>query len=184
MTCIVGIAHEGKVILGADSQAGDYAFNRRVRADRKIFRNGELVFGFTTSFRMGQLLQFGLTPPPINEGQPAYEYAVKSLIPAIRETFRSGGFMRLKDNREEGGQFLVGFRGHLFMVDVDFQVGESVDSFEAVGCGDCYAMGAMHASADRPPLERLEAGLRAAAKFSSGVAEPFHFLTIPEASNG
>lgn len=178
MTCIVGIAHEGRVIIGADSAAGDWALNRRIRSDRKIFRNGELIFGFTTSFRMGQLLQFALTPPPIHEGQPAYEYAVKSLIPAIRSTFREGGFLRVKDNREEGGSFLVGFRGHLFAIYDDFQVGESTELYEAVGCGDCYAMGAMHAAAHKPPRERLEAGLLAAAKFSAGVSGPFHYLEL------
>lgn len=179
MTCIVGIAHEGRVILGADSAGSDWLLNRRIRADRKIFKNGELIFGYTTSFRMGQLLQFALTPPPIQEGQAPYDYAVKLLVPAIRDTFRQGGFMRIEHSRETGGTFLVGFRGHLFSIYDDFQVGESVESYEAVGCGDAYAMGAMHALSGHPPMERLEGGLHAAAKFSAGVSGPFHFVELP-----
>lgn len=178
MTCIVGIAHEGKVILGADS-AGTGGYDQRIRRDRKVFKNGELIFGFTSSFRMGQLLQFALTPPPINEGQEAYDYAVKALVPAIRDTLRSGGFMTTTDGRESGGVFLVGFRGRLFYIDSDFQVGEGVEPYEAVGCGENYAMGAMHAlGSDVAPMVRLQAGLDAAAKFSAGVAGPFHFVEL------
>jgi ATP-dependent protease HslVU (ClpYQ) peptidase subunit len=177
MTCIVGIAQGGKVYIGADS-AGSDGWNVRIRADRKVFKNGELIFGFTSSFRMGQLLQFNLTPPPIHEGQDAYKYAVTQLVPAIRDTLRFGGYMKTTEGRETGGTFLVGFRGHLFRIDGDFQVGESRECYESVGCGDCYAMGAMHAQAALPPIERLKAGLEAAATFSVGVAAPFNFIEL------
>lgn len=195
MTCIVGIAVNGAVILGADSMAGDGYWNRRVRADRKVFKNGELIFGFTTSFRMGQLLEHNLTPPPIQEGMEPYAYAVKLLIPEIRNTLRSGGFMKTENGVETGGTFLVGFRGALFEIDNDFQVAQSTERFEAVGCGAQYAMGAMHIAYDRAfrqPRRQdevwasdlevaqgvLQSGLNAAARFSAGVAGPFHFVQL------
>lgn len=195
MTCIVGIAVNGAVILGADSAGVDGHWNRRVRADRKVFKNGELIFGFTTSFRMGQLLEHNLTPPAIQEGMEPYAYAVKLLIPEIRNTLRAGGFMRTESGVEAGGVFLVGFRGSLFRIDSDFQVGESTEKFEAVGCGEAYAMGAMnmaYEAAFRQPEVRslvaesdadlarvvLQKGLDAAARFSAGVAGPFHFVQL------
>lgn len=197
MTCIVGIAVNGAVILGADSAGVDGNWNRRVRADRKVFKNGELIFGFTTSFRMGQLLEHNLTPPAIQEGMEPYAYAVKLLIPEIRNTLRAGGFMRTESGVEAGGVFLVGFRGSLLRIDSDFQVGESTEKFEAVACGDAYAMGAMHIAYDqafRKPQRLtpdsfmdsdqsaaqlvLQAGLNAAARFSAGVAGPFHFVQL------
>jgi ATP-dependent protease HslVU (ClpYQ) peptidase subunit len=178
MTCIVGIAHDGKVTIGADSAGADGWLNRRIRSDRKVFTNGHLILGFTSSFRMGQLLQFELTPPPVLEGQAPYEYAVKALVPSIRATLKGGGWLETESGRERGGVFLVGFRGHLFRIDGDFQVGESTEAYEAVGCGDCYAMGAMHALPNAAPRERLQAGLDAAASFSAGVAGPFHFVEL------
>lgn len=178
MTCIVGIAHAGTVILGADS-AGVGGLDKRIRRDRKVFKNGELIFGFTSSFRMGQLLQFALSPPAITEGQDPYAYVVKALVPAIRDTLKGGGWASTVNGREEGGVFLVGFRGCLFSIHSDFQVGESTESFEAVGCGDAYAMGAMHALTDADPMVRLQAGLDAAATFSAGVSGPFHFVELP-----
>ncbi len=181
MTCIVGIAHEGKVILGADS-AGVGGLDKRIRRDRKVFKNGDLIFGFTSSFRMGQLLQYELSPPPLVEGQEPYAYAVKALAPAIRATLRNGGWASTVNGREEGGVFLVGFRGRLFRIDSDFQVGEGAEAFEAVGCGENYAMGAMHALHGADPMTRLQAGLDAAAAFSAGVSGPFHFVELPAKS--
>lgn len=177
MTCIVGIAHEGKVILGADS-AGTGGYDQRIRKDRKVFTNGELIIGATSSFRMLQLLQFNLVPPAIVEGQEPFEYAVKALIPAIRTTLKDGGYNKGDNGRDEGGTFLVGFRGHLFAIHSDYQVEESIDSYAAVGCGESYAMGAMHAIGDVDPMTRLQAGLDAAATFSAGVSGPFHFVEL------
>ncbi len=178
MTCIVGVAHAGMVILGADS-AGTGGYDQRIRRDRKVFKNGELIFGFTSSFRMGQLLQFALSPPLISEGQEPYDYAVKALIPAIRDTLKAGGYAKMDNGRESGGVFLVGFRGHLFTVYDDYQVGEDLGALAAVGCGDAYALGAMHALPDADPMVRLQAGLDAAATFSAGVSGPFHFVELP-----
>lgn len=51
MTCIVGLEHNGRVYIGADS-AGVSGWDLTVRADKKVFRNGSFLFGFTDSFRM------------------------------------------------------------------------------------------------------------------------------------
>lgn len=178
MTCIVGMAKGGRVILGADSAGVGGAYNKHIRRDRKVFRNGELIFGFTSSFRMGQLLEFNLSPPPINEGQEAYNYAVKALIPAIRQTLKDGGYTKTVDGQECGGTFIIGFRGRLFTIYDDYQVAETIGDVAAVGCGEAYALGAMHALPDAAPMERLVAGLNAAVAYSAGVAPPFHFIEI------
>ena len=62
MTCIVGLVHEGVVYIGGDS-AGVAGLSLVVRADEKVLRNGDFLMGFTTSFRMGQLLRYKLDPP-------------------------------------------------------------------------------------------------------------------------
>ena len=50
MTCIVGVAHKGAVYIGGDSAAvAGWALT--CRADHKVFKNGDFVMGFTTSFR-------------------------------------------------------------------------------------------------------------------------------------
>lgn len=52
MTCVVALKHDGRVYMGADS-AGVGGYSLQIRNDPKIYRVKDLLFGFTTSFRMG-----------------------------------------------------------------------------------------------------------------------------------
>ena len=52
MTCIVGLIDGRRVWMGGDS-AGVSGLDITVRADAKVFRNGDFLIGFTSSFRMG-----------------------------------------------------------------------------------------------------------------------------------
>ncbi len=58
MTCIVGVTDGTEVVLGGDS-AGVSIETRQleVRANRKVFRRQDYVFGYSGSFRMGQILR-------------------------------------------------------------------------------------------------------------------------------
>ena len=59
MTCIIGLVADGRVYLGGDSAAVHGWTRRRTRL-RKVFRKGPFLVGYTTSFRMGQLLEHQL----------------------------------------------------------------------------------------------------------------------------
>lgn len=176
MTCIVGIADGERVLIGADSAAvegGGFALS--VRADRKVVRVGDFAFGFTTSFRMGQLLAHTFTPPARRHGQDLFGYMVADFVPACRQVFELGGWAEVRDGRHTGGDFLVGHAGRLFCVYSDFQVAEQAADFSSVGCGAELARGALWATQGQPMRSRAELALRAAAAMSAGVRGPFHF---------
>jgi hypothetical protein len=177
MTCIVGVVDHGSIYLGGDSAGVDGRYGLVVRADRKIFHNGDFVMGFTSSFRMGQLLAFNFNPPKPRVGVDVMAYMVTDFIDAARARMKEGGFSRIKDSTsEEGGEFLVGYRGRLFHIAGDFQVGESVHGFDACGCGDLIALGSLRATRDSSdPQKRLREALEAAEMFSAGVRGPFFF---------
>lgn len=177
MTAIAGLADGGAVYLGGDS-AGVEGLDLRVRADRKIFRNGPYVFGFTTSFRMGQLLHYALKPP-IPTGEP-HRFMSTTFVDSVRDCLKEGGWSRKDSDREEGGTFLVGVAGRLFCVYADYQIGESTDGYMAVGCGDQAALGSLHATAQLgvAPKRRIMMALSAAERMSAGVRGPFHTLTL------
>jgi ATP-dependent protease HslVU (ClpYQ) peptidase subunit len=144
MTCIVGLEHHGRVYIGGDS-AGIAGTGLCVRADAKVFRNGPFLIGFTTSFRMGQLLQFKLKPPPHPADVDTFEFLVGTFVDTVRSCLKSGGFARRKEEQEIAGAFLVGYRGRLYTIDSDYQVGQSADRFGAAGAGAQLALGALHA---------------------------------------
>lgn len=57
----------------------------------------------------------------------------------------------------------------------DYQVGQAVDGYAAVGSGDSIALGALYATAGMgmKPRRRVKLALRAAERFSAGVRAPF-----------
>lgn len=174
MTCIAAIAEDGVVYMGADSAGVDGLF-LHTRKDAKLCRVGEFLFGCTTSFRMAQLVRYKFQPPTHHPDVAADLYMATDWIDALRNTFKSGGFAETKDGREVGGEFLVGYRGRIFHIFSDYQVGENVLPFDACGCGDQLALGAMHANKHDGPYARVKAALEAAEAFSAGVRGPFVF---------
>jgi hypothetical protein len=177
VTAIAGLAYGGAVYMGGDS-AGVAGLDMRVRADTKVFRNGPYLFGFTDSFRMGQLLHHALKPPaPVGEPN---RFMATTFIDAVRDCLKEGGWSRKDSDREEGGTFLVGLAGRLFCVYSDYQIGEDVDGYMAVGCGAQAALGSLHATAVLrvAPKRRVLMALEAAERLSAGVRAPFHTLTL------
>lgn len=176
MTCIVGLVDSGNVYLGGDS-AGVAGLSISIRDDQKVFDNGPFIMGFTTSFRMGQLLRYKFNAPKQNTNQSDMAYMVTDFVDSLRKTFGDNGFGKTHDkDNNEGGQFLVGYNGSLYTVHEDFQVGIPHLQYDAVGCGSDIALGSMYSSKGKKPLERIKLALEAAAQFSAGVAGPFYFV--------
>jgi hypothetical protein len=174
MTCIVGlIDDDGRVYIGGDS-AGVGGYSLTIRKDRKVFHNGGYLFGATTSFRMLQLLRFAFTPPVYDSTVDLERFMATTFIDAVRECLKSGGYAQKNNEQESAGHFLVGIAGHLFTIDADYQVGESLDGYDAVGCGEDVALGVLYATPTLKPLIRLELALAGAERHSAGVRGPFY----------
>jgi ATP-dependent protease HslVU (ClpYQ) peptidase subunit len=175
MTCIIGLVHDGAVYIGADS-AGVAGMSLTVRADEKVFRLGKkMVVGFTSSFRMGQLIRYrmqGVEPP----ARKLTDWMVTEFVDRCRDVMSDGGFLEKKNDRISGGSFLVGVHGRLFAIFDDFQVSEAAEPFDAVGCGHDLAKGAMFATPGCQPRNRVMTALRAAEAMSAAVRRPFRIL--------
>lgn len=172
MTCIVGLEKDGAVYIGGDS-AGVSGYDVTIHSEPKVFRNGPMLIGYTSSFRMGQLLEHVLQIPD-NDGLDDMRYLVSVFIPALRECLKSNGFAEIDKNAESGGTFLLGYNGKLYKVASDYQVSRSADGFDACGCGESYALGAMMDAQRRlPPRMAVEYALEISYYFSVGVRPPF-----------
>lgn len=175
MTAIVGLVSDGRVLLGGDS-AGVAGYSLTVRRDAKVFASGPYVYGFTDSFRMGQLIRYAFQPPaPTLDDEQLDRFLATTWVDALRKTLRDGGWAHIEQAQEQGGSFLLGCRGRLFHIAGDFQVGEPADGYDAVGCGADLALGALHATTGSGMFveDRALAALRAAEYHSAGVAGPF-----------
>jgi ATP-dependent protease HslVU (ClpYQ) peptidase subunit len=173
MTCIVGIQTTEGVLLGGDS-AGLSGWVRIHRADPKVFEHGAYVIGFTTSFRMGQLIRYADLPKPLDrQGDELDRFMVTEFIDAARKAFKDGGWAEKDKDQEKGGDFLVGVNGVLYRIASDYQIGRSLDGYQACGSGWEIALGALHATQNLKPTTRINRALEAAAHHSGSVHPPF-----------
>lgn len=132
-----------------------------------------MLFGFTTSFRMGQLLRYALKIPDHDPRVPDDTYMVTTFVNAVRDCLKAHGWAENEKGQEVGGCFLVGYKGRLYEIESDYQVGIPLDNFAAIGCGDQIARGALFASAHLSGGDRILMALKAAERHSAGVRAPF-----------
>jgi len=182
MTCVVAIKQDGFVYMGADS-LGDSNGHCMLREDPKVFINGDFIIGFTTSFRMGQLLM--QAEFPANKSDTDFKYMIGPFVDCVQELFRNKKYAVVENAAESGGNFIVGYKGEIYEIESDYQVGIPSCGYTAVGSGFAYALGALHfmknnvhhinmnLSAD----EKVKLALHAASAFNSYVRQPFRVLS-------
>jgi hypothetical protein len=183
MTCIVALIDDDGVIhFGSDSVGTDGHF-AKIMSDPKVFQNGEFLFGYAGSFRLGQILEHGFSPPDRLENQTNKQYLCTTFMEGIKYSFKQHGF--LKDNDDTGqdeidGQFLIGYRGEIFIVQEDFSILHVLDNYLAIGAGEETATAVLYGTRDIElgPIERLHLSLEATEKYVDGVRGPFHFLSM------
>lgn len=179
MTCIVAIVEpNGAIHMGADSAASNSNHEIRTRKDPKIYKVGEFLFGFTGSFRMGQILGYKFSAPEHRPDYSIEKYMHTSFIDHVRELFHNNGYAKTDSGRESGGFFLVGYRGRLFGVESDYQIEELTVPYMAIGSGSEVALGSLFSTTDiKCPLKRLELALKAAEAFNYSVRSPFIYAS-------
>ncbi len=186
MTCIVAYKTKDHIWMGADSY-GMRSNLKQVRRDRKLFCiDGRMLLGFTTSFRMGQLLKWKFELPKHPSKMGTERYMNTLFVDAVSACFKDNGYAKVNNNVETGGNFLVAYRGRVFEIDNDYQVGERIGPCSAVGCGEEPAMGAMYAmhrissAYPYPGGSIVTIALQAAASNVGGVGPPFHtdFISV------
>ena len=182
MTCIVGMLDKNGVSwLGGDS-LGSNGYTGNVYKNKKIFKikdSSEILVGYTSSFRMGQLLQYSsglfdelsLLKNSIDE-----EYMVNTFIPNLKDLFYNGDFG--KDQSKEGGTFLISVKDKLYEVQCDYSILEPSSGYAAVGSGENFAKSSLYTTEglDLNPVERITKALESAERFSVSVQRPFYII--------
>lgn len=182
MTCIVGMVKNGKCWVGGD-RAGVSNSYLELSASPKVFQVGSYLIGFTTSFRMGQILQYSFIPPVLPkkiDTKKLLKFMVTEFIDSLRSTFKKAGYGKTVSGEDEAGTFIVAVEGHLFIVDSDYQVNHVLADYTAVGSGREPAIGAMFAQSKtrKSPKEQILCALKAAESCITTVRGPFDIKEI------
>ena len=67
MTCIVALKNKSGFVMGADSISTDM-YHYGTVVNPKIFKKGDFILGFTSSFRFGKIIEHSFTPPKHEKG--------------------------------------------------------------------------------------------------------------------
>lgn len=191
MTCIVGVAIDGEVYIGADS-VGATSSKKNTYEKPKVFHNDDFIIGYTSSFRMGQILEFSWEPPVREynkEGtefkiQDDYKYLVKKVVPSIQKAFEDNGYdKKTNDGESKGGEFILGYNGNVYVVQNDFSVLQPSDNYISVGSGLHVALGSLASTeywfGDNTIVEeRIRLAIETAEKYIPTVQGPVHIKVL------
>jgi ATP-dependent protease HslVU (ClpYQ) peptidase subunit len=176
MTAIVAIAENGKVYIGADS-AGISREDLSIssRKDEKVFVAGEFIIGFTSSFRMGQILKYFLKCPKQKKTQTDEEYMCTTFIDNVQKVFKDKNYGQVESNEQSGGTFIVGYRGTIYTIYDDFQIQVCHENYASEGCGRFLALGSLYTTTTfkMTTENKITMALAAAETHNAGVRNPF-----------
>lgn len=167
MSCVVGLLQNGDLYMGSDGIATTEQGEKRPVVCVKIFRNGEYLIGYTGSVRHGQLLNPRVFTPP----EDIYDFPE-----AIREIYVEKGAILSSESGQQmySSNILIGHKGRLFELLIDFQMNEVFGSFTSIGSGSPYAMGSLYATRKwNSPENRIKNALDAACEYDSSCGLPY-----------
>lgn len=172
MTCICGVVKDGYVWIAGDLM-GSNDFTHKVYPDSKVFQNGEFIIGYTSSFRMGQILEWNWEPPLREEGISDRQYMQLNVVESLRATFAAFGY-GIKEGLEElGGSFLIGYKGCLYEMQDNFSL-LKIEDYVAVGSGQYHAEAVLHLlyqSDVNHPFDIMQTAIATAAYFTQSVSQ-------------
>lgn len=170
VTLIVGIVHNKKIHLGADT--GLFSDDRVMPgAITKVVRQGPLVLGAAGTLSW--------VSTAISCCYPSYSTSVEKWIEIdIVGTIRSRLQIR---GVEPEGELLIGVNGALWYADSDGGVHSyETYSYAAIGVAAPFAIGSLHET-DKTRLSpkiRLKRALECACLYSCSVVEPFCYVSV------
>lgn len=189
MTCIVVlVSNDDTVVMGSDS-GGFNDDTKEIRIEPKVFLVGQIVFGFSGNFRVGQLLQYGLIEAckKLEINERVFEHLVIEFMPLLQKLLKRHGCLKNDDGlKTMDAEIVMGLKGRAFKIEENFQISE-IKYFDAIGSGSSTALGALEILYEYgindyfQGLSAYEAAGRAlecAKKMSPFVSEPFHILEI------
>lgn len=186
MTCIVGFRDftNNKVYIGGDSYSVTSSLEYHVMDNDKVFERQGLIFGYTSTWRFGQLVQYTMEYPPRISDTNSMEYLCRQWVPALLACLQDNGHVGTgtqedHDGKLQSGQALIGLDGKLFFLNSDFSILQPSNGTFAVGCGADFALGAMAVLLDTKlkPEDKVRKCIEASSTLSGGVGGPITVLS-------
>ena len=168
MTCIVGIADDGQVYMGAERAASDGGSIVSMLNPKVERRNG-WIYAYAGTIGIGQLMSFVSLPPECDD---PYVYIRLSIVEDMKKAMEA--FSHTPE--EHDTTWLIGKNGRLFELSAGDWGLVEIDH-AAIGSGSQYALGSLYTS-DNHPIDRIQTAIDAAIEYSPECRGPVDILFI------
>lgn len=184
MTAIVGFT-DGKNIYIAGDSLGSNDCNKNEMQSPKVFKLKDFIFGYSGTFRFGEILQYEFIPPDHKEGLTDKAYLVTSFIPKLRETLERCKYVK-SDEKEGNGLFILGYNSKLYKIQSDWSVLEPTCRYVSIGSGNEYCQGAMFILKDIDsikPKDKVIKAIESASKHNPFVGGRIDVISLKKETN-
>lgn len=138
MTCIIAVETKDNNVVMAGDNLGSNGHTGSNYHQPKVFKHSGMMFGYTSTFRFGQIIEVMLNNNSIHlpaTDAEVYPWLVNTFVPKVRDV--------LKQNDCSGGNMLIGVRGQVWEMQGDFSVLRAEDGYNSVGSGEEAAKAAL-----------------------------------------
>lgn len=168
MSLVIAIKDNDRIVLGADKQAS--AGGSKDHTNTKIWAVEDLpgaIMGSVGSARASQIIQYSkiIDKNLIRQGIGT-DYIICALAPAIVANLKANGIV-VDPNPDSicatmPNAFIFAYKDKAWMIWNDLSVSE-IDEYLAIGSGSDVARGALFATPEKNPFERIVTSIDAAA---------------------
>lgn len=182
MSLVIAIKDKDRIVLGADKQVS--TGGTKEHTNTKIWEVEELpgaIIGSVGSARASQIIQYShVIDKNLVAGDIDTLFIVKALAPALANSLRNNGIVV---DPGDGGKcdmmpnaFIFAYKDRAWTIWHDLSVSEIEDYF-AIGSGSEVARGALYATPDKNPFDRVAISIEAAAEATLYVDDGIDLLT-------
>ena len=169
MSLVIAIRDKDRIVLGADKQAS--TGGTKDHTNTKIWRIEELpgaIIGSVGAARASQIIQYSqIIDKNLLSQDLDTEFVVRILAPTLANGLKANGIVV---DAPEGAKcdmmpnaFIFAYKDKAWTIWHDLSVSE-IDEYFAIGSGSEVARGALFATSEKDPFERIVTSIEAAAE--------------------
>jgi len=166
------------IVIAADSQfTWDYSKSDEGPTKLWVEKDRKYIFGGCGSVRAMQVVQYWTEWPEFRDFHEIDRFAVRDIVPAIREALNEHGALESSRKVETfGAGIIMAWNSNLVVIDEDFTVAIPVSGRWAMGSGASEAFGSL---GDEGPWTKADVikAARAAKKTALGVGGDIYYVT-------
>ena len=180
MSLVIAIKEKDRIVLGADKQAS--TGSSKDHTSTKIWNVSELpgaLMGGVGSARASQIIQYSQIIDKNFTGPINTEFVICVLVPTIAATLKANGVNTANEEADctmIPNVFIFAHKNKAWVIWHDLSVVEIADYF-AIGSGAEVARGALFATKEKNPFERIVTCIDAAAESTLFVDDGIDLLT-------